>query len=57
MLNRFLKLLLYAILKVFNAVFLEQLYHNMELYKLERYDLNKKHFTPGEHLERFLIII
>ena len=33
--NSFLKLLLYAILKVFNAV-LEQSYHNMEQYKLEQ---------------------
>ena len=33
--NGFLKLLLYAILKVFNAV-LEQSYHNMEQYKLEQ---------------------
>ena len=32
--NNFLKLLLYDILKVFNAV-LEQSYHNMEQYKLE----------------------
>ena len=31
--NSFLKMLLYAILKVFNAV-LEQSYHNMEHYKL-----------------------
>ena len=35
MTNNFLKLLLYAILKVFNAV-LEQSYHNMEQYKLEQ---------------------
>ena len=35
MTNSFLKLLLYAILKVFNAV-LEQSYHNMEQYKLEQ---------------------
>ena len=33
--NSFLKLLLYAILKVFNTV-LEQTYHNMEQYKLEQ---------------------
>ena len=33
--NSFLKLLLYAILKVFNAV-LKQSYHNMEQYKLEQ---------------------
>ena len=33
--NSFLKLLLYAILKVFYAV-LEQSYHNMEQYKLEQ---------------------
>ena len=32
--NSFLKLLLYAILKVFNAV-LEQSYHNMEQHTLE----------------------
>ena len=33
--NSFIKLLLYAILKVFNAV-LEQSYHNIEQYKLEQ---------------------
>ena len=33
--NSFLKLLLYAILKVFNAV-LKQSYHNMEQYKVEQ---------------------
>ena len=54
--NSFLILLLYAILKVFIAV-LEQSYHNMEQYKLERRDLNIKHFTSREHLEDFLIII
>ena len=54
--NSFLKLLLYVILRVFNTV-LEQSYHNMEQYKLEQYDLNKKHFTSGEHLENFLMII
>ena len=55
--NNFRKLLLYALLKFFNAVF-EQSYHNIEQYKLEHYDLNKnKHFTSGEHLENFLMII
>ena len=33
--NSFLKLLLYSIRKVFNAV-IEQSYHNMEQYKLEQ---------------------
>ena len=33
--NSFRKLLLYAILKFFNAVF-EQLYHNIEQYELEQ---------------------
>ena len=38
--NSFRKLLLYAILKFFNAVF-EQSYHNIEQYKLEQYKLDQ----------------
>ena len=48
----FLKLLLYVVLKVLNAV-LEQLYHNTEQYKLEQWDLNEKHFIFRKTFRQF----
>ena len=46
-------LLLYAILNFLIAVTVP-LYHIVEQYILEQKDLNKVHFTSGEHLANFI---
>ena len=51
--NNLRRLLLYAILNFLIGVTFP-LYHMVEQYILERKDLNKVHFTPGEHLANFL---
>ena len=51
--NNLRRLLLYAILNVLTAVTVS-LYHIVEQYILEQKDLNKVHFTSGEHLANLL---
>ena len=51
--NNLRRLLLYAILNFLIAV-TAPLYHIVEQYILEQKDLNKVHFTSGEHLANFL---
>ena len=51
--NNFRKLLLYPILIFFMTVTVP-LYHIVEQYILEQKDLNKLHFTSGEHLANFI---
>ena len=51
--NNLRRLLLYAILNFLIAVTVP-LYHIVEQYILEQKDLNKVHFTSGEHLANFL---
>ena len=51
--NNLRRLLLYAILNFLTAVTVS-LYHIVEQYILEQKDLNKVHFTSGEHLANLL---
>ena len=51
--NNLQRLLLYAILH-FRIAITVPLYHKEEQYIVEHTDLNKVHFTSGEHLANFL---
>ena len=51
--NNFRKLLLYPIL-IFSMTVTVPLYHIVEQYILEQKNLNKLHFTSGEHLANFI---